>query len=161
MIAVVQLSTQTVVASFRVEHEASVRVELPDGSSVSPIILGWESGDFAVWTMTETPLPAGELITGAPAVEFDFDTKTVIVSWPSEPVPVNEVSRRQFKMQLAISGLMVAAESWVADQDVLVKIAYAESGSFRRDDAMLMACFTALGFSEEQVDAFFRAASLL
>ena len=79
---------------------------------------------------------------------------------PPAPVP-NEVSRRQFKMQLAIAGLTETVEGWVATQDQLVQIAYAESGSFKRNEPMMQTGFDALGLTSEQVDAFFTAAAAL
>ncbi|UXN61563.1 hypothetical protein [Phyllobacterium zundukense] len=71
------------------------------------------------------------------------------------------VSRRQFKMQLAISGLSAQVETWIASQPELVQIAFEESGSFVRTDEMLVLGFDALGFTEEQVDQFFTEAARL
>lgn len=80
-----------------------------------------------------------------------------------EPEPVvvipDRVTARQFKMQLHISGLLSSVEAWIAAQDELVQIAYANSGSFVRDEPMMQVGFAALGFTEEQGDAFFTAAA--
>ena len=82
---------------------------------------------------------------------------------PPEPVVVvpDSVSSRQFMMQLSISGLTAQVGAWVAAQDELVQIAFAKSGSFLRSEPMMQTGFTALGFTPEQIDAFFTAAALL
>jgi hypothetical protein len=77
---------------------------------------------------------------------------------PPAVVP-NVVSRRQFKMQLAIAGLSTQVSAWVSAQPELVQIAFDESGSFNRNDEMLALGFDAFGFTMEQVDAFFMDAS--
>ncbi len=92
---------------------------------------------------------------------FDWDGETATPP-PAEPPQIpDRVSRRQFKMQLAISGLAGQVQSWVAAQDELVQIAFNESGEFVRDEAMMQAGFAALDFTGEQIDAFFTAAAAL
>jgi len=71
------------------------------------------------------------------------------------------VSARQFKMQLEIDGLAAHVEGWIALQAKLIQIAYSESKTFQRDDAMLQAGFAALGYSASRVDTFFSDASKL
>lgn len=75
--------------------------------------------------------------------------------------PVKFVTARQFGVQLAILGLMPQVEAWVAQQNAQTQWAFNRSGTFVRDDPMMEAGFTALGFTKEQIDAFFEAASLL
>lgn len=79
---------------------------------------------------------------------------------PTIPVP-DAVSRRQFKLQLEISGLTAPVSAWVAAQSTLIQIAFAESGSFLRSDPMLQQGFVGLGFTEQQIDEFFIAAGNL
>ena len=71
------------------------------------------------------------------------------------------VSARQFKLQLLASGLLAQVEAWVASQNQAVQIAYEYSGTFVRTEPMMQDGFTALGFTEEQGDAFFTAAARL
>lgn len=71
------------------------------------------------------------------------------------------VSARQFKLQLLASGLLVQVEAWIAAQDQAVQIAYANSGTFVRPEPMMQTGFAALGFTPEQIDAFYIAASTL
>ena len=73
----------------------------------------------------------------------------------------DSVSARQFKMQLAIAGLTETVEGWIGEQDSLVQIAYAYSSAFVKSEPMMQAGFAALGFTDEQIDAFFLAASKL
>lgn len=79
---------------------------------------------------------------------------------PKDPVPT-VISSRQFFLQLAISGLTVQVSAWVATQTVLVQIAFDKSATFIRTDPMLQLGFAELGFTSEQIDAFFTAASAL
>ncbi|UGX87137.1 hypothetical protein [Phyllobacterium meliloti] len=78
-----------------------------------------------------------------------------------EPVIPDRLSRRQFRLQLIDSGLLDQVETWIASQDIRTRAAYADSVSFLRTDEMLQAGFDALGFSTEQIDVFFTAASAL
>lgn len=77
------------------------------------------------------------------------------------PPPPDAVSSRQFKMQLAIGGIKTMVEAWVSQQDELVQIAYHNSALFHRDERMMQAGFAALGFTDQQIADFFRAASAL
>lgn len=86
----------------------------------------------------------------------------VITIRPAPPPPVpDRVSARQFKLQLLAAGLLDQVEAWVATQPKPVQIAYADSGEFVRDEPMMQAGFSALGFTSEQGDAFFTAAAAL
>lgn len=79
---------------------------------------------------------------------------------PVEPV-IPRISSRQFTLQLLNMGLLDQVEAWVKTQDRAIQLAYEKSATFVKDDAMMQAGFTALGFTEEQVDAFFEAAAML
>lgn len=79
---------------------------------------------------------------------------------PVQAIP-DTVSRRQFKMQLEISGLTTAVTGWVASQPPLTQIAFNESGTFNREDEMLQRGFIELGFATDQIDRFFLAAAAL
>lgn len=162
MIALISIDPQEVLRVFHVEQEAAVRVDLPDGSQLSPVTLGWTDGTYAVWPVEPFEVPEGKQSVGA--ASYTFEDGVVIESYDVENIPVaipNRVSRRQFKLQLAIDGIKADVEAWVATQDELVQIAYAESGEFWRDEPNMQAGFAGLGFSEAQVDEFFLAASLL
>lgn len=71
------------------------------------------------------------------------------------------VSARQFKLQLLASGLLDQVKAWVATQDAAVQIAFENSGSFVRTEPMMQTGFAALGFTSEQIDAFFSSAAAL
>lgn len=77
-----------------------------------------------------------------------------------EPIP-DRVTARQFKLQLLADGILDQVEGWIATQSQAVQIAYANSGTFVRDEPMMQAGFAALGFTPEQIDAFFTAADKL
>lgn len=71
------------------------------------------------------------------------------------------VSARQFKLQLLAADLLTQVDAWVASQDMAIRIAYENSGTFLRTEPMMQQGFAALGFTEAQIDAFFLAASAL
>lgn len=71
----------------------------------------------------------------------------------------DRVTARQFKLQLLQAGLLASVEGWIGSQSQAVQIAYNNSGTFVRTEPMMQAGFTALGFTPEQIDAFFTAAA--
>lgn len=91
---------------------------------------------------------------------FDGEEFSLPVIEPQIIIP-DSVSSRQFKLQLLADGFLDDVEAWIAAQDRAVQIAYENSGSFVRAEPMMQAGFAALGFTEEQGDAFFTAAALL
>ncbi|TIO39250.1 MAG: hypothetical protein E5Y00_35470 [Mesorhizobium sp.] len=64
-------------------------------------------------------------------------------------------------MQLRISGMLDQVKAWVGTQDPLVQDSFEYSSSFVRSEPMMQAGFAALGFSAEQIDAFFVSAAAL
>lgn len=78
----------------------------------------------------------------------------------AEPI-VDSVSARQFKLQLLAAGLIDQVDAWVESQSRAVQISFEYSGTFVRSEPMMAAGFGAMGFSNEQVDAFFQAAAKL
>jgi hypothetical protein len=80
------------------------------------------------------------------------------------PVPVlvpDRVSANQFGKQLVALDLLDQVTAWVAQQDAAVQWSFNRSATFVRDDPMMEAGFTTLGFTEQQIDDFFLAAALL
>lgn len=71
------------------------------------------------------------------------------------------MSVRQFGLQLLAAGLLDEVDAWVSEQDRATQIAYEYSGTFVKDSPMMAAGFAAMGFTEEHIDAFFTAVSLL
>jgi hypothetical protein len=93
-----------------------------------------------------------------PAADYEWQNGEWIYVEPTVVVP-DRVTARQFKLQLLAAGLLDSVEGWIATQSQAVQIAYANSGTFVRTEPMMAAGFAALGFTSEQVDAFFTAAS--
>ncbi|MBB4250846.1 hypothetical protein [Rhizobium sp. BK008] len=93
--------------------------------------------------------------------EEEIDAFQAGVAGLNEPQPVAGVSARQFKLQLLAAGLLDAVDAWIATQSKAVQIAYEYSGTFVRTEPMMAAGFAAMGFTEEQIDAFFEAAARL
>lgn len=139
------------------------RVDLPGVGQVSPPVAGWEGEGFRIAEIVLLDVPEGkrrvnpltyEVIDGVPT------ETTALEDILPPPVP-DVVSRRQFMMQLHIAGLKASVEAWVEQQDDLTQIAYRESATFQRSDPMMQAGFAALGYTEQQGDEFFTAASAL
>lgn len=86
---------------------------------------------------------------------------------PPEPVIPVRVSSRQFFMMLdkmdatTNPGIYDQVDGWVASQPRAIRLVYEKAGSFVRTDEMLQQGFVALGFTPEQIDAFFTAAAAL
>lgn len=89
---------------------------------------------------------ADEFLASLPAIQ----TESVV-----------SVSARQLKLQLLATGMIDAVDAWVAQQDRATRISYEYSGSFAKSSPMMQAGFAAMGFSSQQVDDFFTAASAL
>lgn len=145
--------------------EVATRCTLPDGSQISPVVLGWRDDEagYAVVEVIDFVAPEGKQIVGVPSYTIE-DGKAVesyeVEDIPAPPVP-DRVSSRQFKMQLLIDGLFDDVEAWVGAQSQLVQIAYHNSGTFVRGEPLMAAGFAALGFTEEQGDQFFTAAAAI
>lgn len=163
MIALISLDPQAVLRTFSVEREAEVRIDLPNGTQLSPVTLGWTDGTYAVWAVEQFSLPEGKIIVGP--VSYEFGTDVVhevyeVQDTPPEPIP-ESVSSRQFKMQLVIDGIRSDVEAWVASQGELVQVAYDNSREFLRSDPTMQAGFAAFDYTQERVNTFFLDASKL
>lgn len=84
-----------------------------------------------------------------------------VVAFENSPAIVLAVSARQFKLQLLAMGSLDAVNAWVAGQSRAVQIAYEYSGTFVKSSPMMQEGFTAMGFTTQQLDAFFDAAAQL
>lgn len=91
----------TVLQTWHAENgEVAVRCELPDRSQLSPIVLGWSSGDFAVLEVEPFVVPGGMRIVGGPSYEV-VDGKAV-ESYEVEDIPTQ---RREIAKWLIVSRL--------------------------------------------------------
>lgn len=84
-----------------------------------------------------------------------------VITYLNKPLPVTSVSARQFRLKLRRSGLLDQVKAWVAMQDGETQDAFEYSGTFMKDSPMMVAGFTAMGLTTQQVDEFFVAASQL
>ena len=168
-------------------YEAAQRVAEPDASVPRTVDVTNEDGSTStvanpVWTVYDD---AQTLIFGASdqikalarvraglAADADQDAQDtyaadqaaiqtewggdVPVTILADPVP-RSVTARQFKLQLQIAGLKSIVEAWIGQQDPLVQISYDNSVMFVRAEPMMATGFEQMGFSEDQIDAFFVA----
>lgn len=84
-----------------------------------------------------------------------------VIAFLTRPPRVTAVSARQFRLMLRRSGLLNQVKAWVAQQDGEVQDAFEYSGTFVKDSPMMAAGFATMGFSSDQIDAFFQAAAAL
>lgn len=95
------------------------------------------------------------------AEEFMPDGNPQIIAFENAPAIIFAVSARQFKLQLLAVGLLDAVNAWVSGQSREVQIAFEYSGTFVKNSPMMIAGFAAMGFTDEQIEEFFSAASEL
>lgn len=136
--------------------EVPVRVNLPDGTQVSPVTLGWSSGNYSVLEVIPFEVPEGKQAIGEPSYEIE-DNK-VLETYEVEDLPTyipDRVTSRQFKLALLAAGLIDQVEAWVEQQTRAVQIAFEYSGTFVRTEPMMQAGFASLGFTEQQINDFF------
>lgn len=134
--------------------------DLPDGSRCSPAEDGWSKDGYSLAAILPADeVPEGKRVASTSVHMVEGQPKYVHVL--EDIPPPDRVSARQFKLQLLAAGLLDAVEAWIGTQDQAVQIAYANSATFVRTDPMMQAGFADLGFTEQQIDAFFTAASEL
>lgn len=128
----------------------------PDNSlidmEINHPVMGWRE-----WTANPAdPEPIGKAM-------FDAAVAAGNVAPYQEPpaaVP-DRVTSRQFMVQLVVAGIKDQVDAWVAQQTAELQVAYQFSGTFVRDDPMMQQGFTEIGFTGDQIDAFFVAAAQL
>lgn len=90
--------------------EVATRYTLPDGSQISPVLLGWTSGDYAVVEVIPFDVPEGKRIVGAPS--YAVSDGVVIETYQVEdipPPPRRMVRKSTVQQRLIDEELMEAA----------------------------------------------------
>lgn len=87
VIALISLKPQQVLRTFNVEREAAVRVDLPDGSQLSPVTLGWTDGKYAVWAVEPFEAPESKERVGPVSYEFWDDVVREVYDVQDAPPP--------------------------------------------------------------------------
>jgi hypothetical protein len=112
--------------------------------------------------MAADAVPGGKQIVSTSVEMVDGSPKYVDILEDIPPAPVpDRVSSRQFGLQMIAVGIKDSVDTWIAAQDAATQWAYERSATFVRDDPMMQSGFTALGYTSEQIDAFFTAAAAL
>lgn len=116
-------------------------------------------------------LPAGAVDANLPVIPAGFfarwDGRWVLtkIPGPVEPEPVPEelpvLTPAQFWMQLAIDGDEPAALAIIDTLPRVQQILALRARDYRRDNELLIQLATALQKNSDDIDAFFRSASLL
>lgn len=125
-------------------NETIIPAVTRETTQLAELLAGYPSGTI------EVPLK--------PGADYEWQEDSWVYIEPASVIP-DSVSARQFKLQLLAAGLLDQVESWVASQDQAVQIAYANSGTFVREEPMMQSGFQALGFTEAQIDGFFTEAA--
>ncbi|MCX5581498.1 hypothetical protein [Kaistia terrae] len=99
----------------------------------------------------------------AVAIRAAVEAQAIPIAAYVEPLALipARVTSRQFFLQLDADGLLNAVEGWIDQQPLPIQIAFERSSTFVRDDVMLQQGFVGLGFTPQQIDAFFTAAAAL
>ena len=104
--------------------------------------------------------PLGAVI-GVAEEWLEDNSAEVVAFLNPPPPPIESVSSRQFKLQLLAAGLLDSVDAWVKTQDRATQISYEYSGEFVKESPMMATGFQAMGFTDQQIDDFFTAASKL
>ena len=89
--------------------EVVTRYTLPDGSQVSPVIVGWSNGKCAVVEVTPFTAPKGQRIVGSPSYKVT-DGKAVETYAVEDSPPERRMIRKSVvQTRLIQAGLMDAA----------------------------------------------------
>ncbi len=133
-------------------NEFWVAPELPDED---------KRAKFGLHRVLTSPVPDGKRVVSW-RLEDDGGEPRKVDAYEDIPVVIpDEVSSRQFMLQLEADGLLAHVEGWIAAQKKPIQIAFAHSGSFVRTEPMMQKGFAELGYDAGRVDAFFLAASTL
>jgi hypothetical protein len=124
-------------------------------------------GTYTVLPVVDFVVPEGKVTSGQPA--YAVGETDVVESFDViDPPAPDRVTSRQFNLALLamppIAGgdtLLDDVEAWIATQPRPVQVAFRSSSTFVRTEPMMQLGFTALGFSGQQIDDFFRTASAL
>lgn len=76
-------------------------------------------------------------------------------------LPVDRVTARQFFIALDQFGFYDQVVAWVGTQSRKLQLSFNHAETFVKTDKMLVMGFKALQFTQQQIDDFFNAASLL
>jgi len=71
------------------------------------------------------------------------------------------VSRFQAKAAILQADLLPAVEAALVDADPIARLAWSEAVEFRRDSPTIISLGTAIGLTDEQLDALFRVAKTI
>lgn len=121
----------------------------------------WSDFDLAVWGLYKPEaadeIPEGKIVSGITVQRVNGVVKYVntLVDAPL----VDRVTARQFKLALLAMGYLDAVEAWIATQSRAVQIAFEYSGTFVKDEPMMLLGFQGLGFTQQQIDIFFENAA--
>lgn len=119
----------------------------------------WSDAELALIGLYRVPLadiPAGNTMRG---YSFARNAEGVIEMVPQlTPIPVTP---RQIRLALSQIGLRKEIEDWVDTQDIVVKDSWTFATEFDRYHPLVVSACTALGKTDEDLDALFALARTL
>lgn len=139
---------------------------------------GWEYEDYTIRTIQDAGVPSGHRAVSSSLIVVGGVPTRTYVTEPLETEIPYEISRKQFYMELAVSYLITKAEAlaaigigqlpaalraivdgmsneaakWEAEMQLV------GANGFYRDSPWVLVVATVLGWTEEQIDAFWIAA---
>lgn len=113
------------------------------------------TGEFEIHTVDITGL------NPMPDVGWLFINGQLQPPDPTKPVPPQEVTRFQARAALYQAGLLDQVEASIAapDTDMMLKLAWQDAQTFKRNSQFVSGMALKLGLSEQQIDSLFVAAS--
>jgi hypothetical protein len=85
------------------QTELHIRYALPDGSQISPVVLGWANEKYAVVPVTEFVTPEGKRTIGSPS--YTLGRGVVVETYSVEDIPL----RRPMVRKSTVQGRLIEA----------------------------------------------------
>lgn len=107
-------------------------------------------------------LPNGDIVCG-PAINIDY-AGYMLVPWEmNDPGPVvpQSITPRQCRLLLLQQGQLASVEAMIASSTEDVRITWEYALEFNRNDPLLNSLATGMGWTTQEIDSFFIAASAL
>lgn len=158
---------KTVLATFAVEREAPVRYELPDGSQLSPVPLGWSNGKYSVLHVVPFDVPSGKRKIGEPSyvvgkdsVQEVFETEAIPAADPAD-YPLNNWRFHWMIGKLGWDAAIRAAIGSISNDDArtITLARYEKSHEYNRNDGALNQIAALMGLSSQDLDTAWMTAA--
>lgn len=159
--ALIDKSTGQPIRHFGSGPKVVTRVDLPDGSQLSPVILGWENDDCAVVEVTPFTVPEGKQIAGQ--ASYTLTAGKLVETFPVEDIPAKgptdyPLKRWQFRAMVAYLDKGTAIEGAInaipdAMERAVAMARYKDSDIYERADPLFDQLAPVVGLTDAEIDA--------